>query len=154
MTKVTGTVIKYYDNIHPTNVEATNFCVHCDAEFTEVNPCWNSDGSSADGTLHIDGECKQCANKVADRIKIFEAARADFYDAAVTLLNAWQAAEAVQGEAMFERNYPFDEDFTEVVHKIGNWADDEPDHGDDDPEAWELEDNNEELPEEGEPSVD
>lgn len=159
--KKTGFVTKYYDNIRPTDVVATNTCAYCGEEFTEANPCWNSDGSSEDNELHIDGECKTCATKIKDKIKAFEQARANFYDAAVTLLTTWQIAEAAQNEPMFERNYPFDEDFDTVVYKIGRWSTDDPhdfeadnDYGDDDPEAWELEDNNEELPEQGEPNVD
>lgn len=47
---------------------ATNECAYCNAEFTEDNPCWNDEGCNPVGTLHIDGECKRCAEvRIAKR---------------------------------------------------------------------------------------
>jgi hypothetical protein len=40
---------------------ASDICLYCGDTFTEDNPCWNDDGCTEDFKLHVDGECKRCA---------------------------------------------------------------------------------------------
>lgn len=58
--KIHGTITKYYNNVDPTEVDATNYCVKCETEFSKEHPCCCDFGCNEDGSLHYNGRCFDC----------------------------------------------------------------------------------------------
>ena len=42
----------------------TTECIRCDRQFTDANPCWNSEATYSEHgrEVHIDGVCRECAS--------------------------------------------------------------------------------------------